>query len=45
MGLLKALPSKVVEKVFSHASRIEDLHLKGNTVDVDLDIDVSESES
>ncbi|KAF8494155.1 hypothetical protein F5888DRAFT_674518 [Russula emetica] len=31
---LMALPSEAVEEVFSHASRIEDLHLEGNTVDV-----------
>ncbi|KAI0274549.1 hypothetical protein BGY98DRAFT_1098849 [Russula aff. rugulosa BPL654] len=31
---LMALPSEAVEEVFSHASRIEDLHLQGNTVDV-----------
>ncbi len=29
-----ALPSEVVEEVLSNASRIEDLHLEGNTVDV-----------
>ena len=31
---LMALPSETVEEVFSHASRIEDLHLQGKTVDV-----------
>jgi hypothetical protein len=31
---LMALPSEAVEEVFSHASRIEDLHIEGNTVDV-----------
>ena len=31
---LMALPGEVVEEVFSHASRIEDLHLEGDTVDV-----------
>jgi hypothetical protein len=31
---LMALPSEAVEEVFSHASRIEDLHLEGDTVDV-----------
>lgn len=31
---LMALPSETVEEVFSHASRIEDLHIEGNTTDV-----------
>lgn len=31
---LMALPGEVVEEVLSHASRIEDLHLEGDTVDV-----------
>jgi hypothetical protein len=28
------LPGEVIEEVFSHASRIEDFHLEGNTADV-----------
>ncbi|KAN0116050.1 hypothetical protein V8E52_006356 [Russula decolorans] len=31
---LMALPGEAVEDVFSHASRIEDLHIEGNTADV-----------
>ena len=31
---LMALPSEAVEELFSHASRIEGLHLEGTTVDV-----------
>ena len=31
---LMALPGETVEEVFAHASRIEDLHIEGNTVDV-----------
>lgn len=31
---LVALPCEAVDEVFSHASRIEDLHLQGNTADV-----------
>ena len=31
---LTALPSEVIEEILSHASRIESLHLEGNTMDV-----------
>jgi hypothetical protein len=31
---LMALPGDVIEEVFSHAGRIEDLHLEGDTADV-----------